>query len=347
MVDSISISVVIPSFQGAARLPLILEALAAQTKPGDEILVINDCSTDDTAEVARRYGATVHTMEVNSGVGRCRNEGMRRASHEVLAYFDDDVVPLDGYLDGVRERFSDPEMMICQGPHTPDTVLPDPDIWQQAEAILWHHSETTKWIRKGRCGTLYSGHFCIRKSFFLAVGMFREDFTKAGGEEFEFTGRVLQHGSIIYTPELLSRHQPKSLRPRLEAIFRRAQFYRQALNGKTAQDRALITDKARFVAAGLIPVVGGLAFFDIRAQYGLVAVLGIYVMLNGALLFNLVRWRRFRFVPVLLVMRIFQYWAIGLGIAVGILNSAKRGRSSATNPPFQPSPSAPTAKNQD
>ncbi len=328
MVDSQPISVVIPSFQGGARLHLILQALTAQTTPDDEILVIDDCSTDDTAEVARRFGATVHTMAVNSGVGRCRNEGLRRAKYDIQAFFDDDVIPLEGYLDAVRGRFADPEVMICQGPHTPEPVLPNPDIWEQAEAIMWHHSLTTKWVRKGRCSTLYSGHFCVRRPFLLEVGLFREDFGRAGGEEFEIAGRILQRATIVYAPELLSRHQPKSLWPRIRAIFYRAQFYKRVFKGNTAQDRAILTDKIRFVLAGLIPISAALAVYDARLLDGLTAVVLIYIVANGALLFNLLRWKRFRFIPILLVMRLLQYWAIGLGMSVGVLrwvgNSVKR-----------------------
>ena len=319
MVDAPPISVVIPSFRGAARLPLILGALRDQRGADDEILVIDDCSTDDTAEVARRYDATVHTMAVNSGVGCCRNEGLRRAKHDVQAFFDDDVIPLEGYLDAVRARFADPEMMICQGPHTPDAVLPNPDIWEQAEAIMWHHSLTTKWVRKGRCSTLYSGHFCVRRPFLLEVGLFREDFGGAGGEEFELAGRILERATITYAPELLSRHQPKSLWPRLKAIFRRAQYYKRVFNGHTAQDRAILTDKVRFMLAGLIPIFAALAIYDSRVVDGLSAVILIYIAANGALLFNLLRWKRFRFIPILLVMRLLQYWAIGLGMSVGVL----------------------------
>ncbi len=309
------------------RLHLILQALTAQTKSDDEILVIDDCSPDDTAEVARRFGATVHTMAVNSGVGCCRNEGLRRAKHDIQAFFDDDVVPLDGYLDAVRERFADPEMMICQGPHTPDTVLPNPDIWEQAEAIMWHHSLTTKWVWKGQCSTLYSGHFCVRRPFLLEVGLFREDFGGAGGEEFEIAGRILDRAAIIYAPELLSRHQQKSLLPRLKAIFYRSQFYGRAFSGKTAQDRAILTDKVRFILAGLIPVFVGLAVYDSRLVDALSAIVLLFVAANGALLFNLLRWKRFWFIPILLLMRILQYWAIGLGMFAAVLrwvgNSAR------------------------
>jgi len=164
---------------------------------------------------------------------------------------------------------------------------------------------------------LVFGTFCVRRQFFLEIGLFREDFSKAGGEEFEITSRILQHGAIIYTPELLSRHQPKSLRPRLEAIFRRAQHYKQALKGDTAQNRAILSDKIRFVLSGLIPISVAAAIIDARLAHGLTVTALLYVAANGALLFNLLRWKRFRFIPILLVMRLLQYWAIGLGMVVG------------------------------
>ena len=56
-----TISVVIPVYNDAALLRRCLEALAAQTRRADEIVVVDNGSTDDSAEVARRGGARVVT----------------------------------------------------------------------------------------------------------------------------------------------------------------------------------------------------------------------------------------------------------------------------------------------
>jgi hypothetical protein len=149
--------------------------------------------------------------------------------------------------------------------------------------------------------------------------LFREDFGGAGGEEFELAGRILGRATITYAPELLSRHQPKLFWPRLKAIYRRAQYYKRVFKGHTAQDRAILTDKVRFVFAGLIPIFAALAVCDRGLVAGLSAVILIYIAANSALLFNLLRWKHFRFIPILLVMRLLQYWAIGLGMSVSVM----------------------------
>jgi len=71
------LSVIIPTLNEAGYLPLLLEALAAQTRPADEIIVADAGSVDGTAELARRRGArVVHggtpAVGRNAGARRCR-----------------------------------------------------------------------------------------------------------------------------------------------------------------------------------------------------------------------------------------------------------------------------------
>lgn len=337
MTSDLAISIIIPSYQGAQRLGLILEALLPQTRPEDEILIIDDCSTDETAEVARGFGATVYSMTVNSGVGRCRNEGIRRARHEVLALFDDDVVPFDDYLDHVRRLFSDPAMMICQGPNTPDPPIPDPNIWKKAEAVMWHYCQTEKWLRAGRCYCVYTHSFCVRRSFIMEVGLFREDFPGAGCEEFEFTERMLLHTSIPFTPELNSHHVPKSLWPRLKVLYARARGYTTAFTGHTHQDRLIRTDKIRLITCWLMLVVLAAGVFDSRIVIALVPLALLFAGLNASLYRYLVRSRRSELIPVLTMMRLLQYWSIGSGVIHGMTQKVGKAVMRAVKSPAKDS----------
>ena len=68
-----TLALCIPAYNAAAYLPRLLTSAAAQTVPFDEILVYDDCSTDDTAAVAEAHGATVVRGDVNVGCSAGKN----------------------------------------------------------------------------------------------------------------------------------------------------------------------------------------------------------------------------------------------------------------------------------
>jgi glycosyltransferase involved in cell wall biosynthesis len=93
-VGNIAISVVIGSFNGERSLSAALEALEAQvTDYAYEVLVVNDASTDTTAEIADRPSVRLINLDVNQGHGHTLNIGLAEARGEFMAMMDDDCVP--------------------------------------------------------------------------------------------------------------------------------------------------------------------------------------------------------------------------------------------------------------
>lgn len=87
-----SVSVVIPAFNAEATLQETLNSLSAQTFGDFEAIVVNDGSTDATADLVERFGDSrvrVITVE-NGGVSRARNRGITEAGGEFVAFLDAD-----------------------------------------------------------------------------------------------------------------------------------------------------------------------------------------------------------------------------------------------------------------
>ncbi|MFN3750060.1 MAG: glycosyltransferase family 2 protein [Thiobacillus sp.] len=83
-------SVVIPAFNSAATLARAIESVRAQTWPAHEILVVDDGSTDATAEVAAGCDGVRLIRQKNSGVSVARNAGAAAATGDWLAFLDAD-----------------------------------------------------------------------------------------------------------------------------------------------------------------------------------------------------------------------------------------------------------------
>src|SRR3954468_10510533 len=88
-----SVSAIIPSFRDSDLLPRALESVKAQTRPPDEIIVIDDGSPPDHAEAVRaaaeKYGAQLVRQE-NRGLASARNAGWNAASARYVAFLDAD-----------------------------------------------------------------------------------------------------------------------------------------------------------------------------------------------------------------------------------------------------------------
>ena len=85
------VTAVIPAYNSAAWIADALESVASQTAPPDEVIVVDDGSTDGTAEVAESLGATC-LRPGRVGVSAARNLGVRAASGELIALLDSDDV---------------------------------------------------------------------------------------------------------------------------------------------------------------------------------------------------------------------------------------------------------------
>ena len=101
-------SVVVASLNGALRIEGCLRGLDKQTiGPALEIIVVDDGSTDDTAEIASKNGARVIRHETNQGVSAARNSGMRVASAPIVAFVDDDCEPDQEWAERLLLEYDD------------------------------------------------------------------------------------------------------------------------------------------------------------------------------------------------------------------------------------------------
>jgi glycosyltransferase involved in cell wall biosynthesis len=107
------ISVVIPAHNGEAFLAQAIESALGQTWPRTEVVVVDDGSSDGSAEIASSYPVTLVRQD-NRGVAHARNRGVESAAGELLAFLDQDDLFLPGKLERQLEALrAEPEAGIC------------------------------------------------------------------------------------------------------------------------------------------------------------------------------------------------------------------------------------------
>ena len=117
----ITISIVIPNWNGAARLNRLLESLREQTERACEVLVVDNASSDNSQQTTQAHGATFLPLERNYGFARAVNTGIRQATGQAIAILNNDITVGPTYLErlggALREHaFATPRLLMASDP---------------------------------------------------------------------------------------------------------------------------------------------------------------------------------------------------------------------------------------
>ncbi len=122
--NSYSLALCIPAYNAAAYLPRLLKSALSQTIPFDEIWVYDDCSTDNTGEIARQFGVHIDRGDVNRGCSHGKNMLAEQTTCEWVHFHDAD--------DALYPNFVEQAHKWMQLENPPDVVLFDYE-WRQDE----------------------------------------------------------------------------------------------------------------------------------------------------------------------------------------------------------------------
>jgi GT2 family glycosyltransferase len=106
---AIRLSVVVVTYNSAAAVTATLPRLCEQLGAGDELLVVDNASADDTIAVVGELApaATVLRSESNRGFAAAANEGARAATGDLLVFLNPDAVPAPGFAEAIRRPLRD------------------------------------------------------------------------------------------------------------------------------------------------------------------------------------------------------------------------------------------------
>lgn len=158
------ISLIVPLYQGQRFISDALESVRAQDQPADEIIVVDDGSTDAGPQIVETFAGVQLIRQANAGPGAARNRGIAVASHEVIALLDQDDLLRPHALRRHREALeSNPNALVsvCKQRFGlfPGESMPQ---WQRADLIGTDVLSPTP-----SC-------MCFRKAAFDRLGRFDE-----------------------------------------------------------------------------------------------------------------------------------------------------------------------------
>lgn len=100
------VSLCIPAYNASRFLPALFESIRKQEIPFCEVLLYDDCSTDDTGKIAEAYGAKVIRGETNSGCSFGKNQLVRHATSEWIFFLDADDILYPDFTKVIHEFIS-------------------------------------------------------------------------------------------------------------------------------------------------------------------------------------------------------------------------------------------------
>lgn len=110
-----TLTFIVPAHNEEEGLPATLESLLRQTEPAQEIIVVNDGSTDRTHEVAASYGVTVLDAPGTGSKAGAQNYALPHCTTDLVLPVDADTVLADDYAALIRDPFADPNVAIAAG----------------------------------------------------------------------------------------------------------------------------------------------------------------------------------------------------------------------------------------
>lgn len=200
------ISAIVAARNAASTLSRCLDALAAQATDEIEVIVVDDCSIDETRAVASRYPVRLIELSQHAGVSAARNRGAEASRGEVLFFIDADVVLAPGGMRRILAKMSRADIGALIGSYDADPD--DVSIVSRFKNLAHHYfhqrsqlEATTFW---GACGAVR------RECFFTAREFDEERFKVPSIEDIELGSRLINRGvRIVLDPELQVKHLKK------------------------------------------------------------------------------------------------------------------------------------------
>jgi glycosyltransferase involved in cell wall biosynthesis len=325
-------SVVVPAHQAAGLIGECVRALGSQSvaRGRYEIIVVDDGSSDATADEARGAGADLVLVTPNRGPAAARNSGVEAARAGIVLFTDADCEPWNGWIDALAAPFADREVTGCKGTYR-----------SRQRSLIARLVQLEFEIRYERMRKLEQIDFidaysaAYRRSTLLQSGGFDPTYPLPSAEDVDLSFRLASQGHrLVFVPEAWVYHRhPESLAVYLRRKARyglwRALLYLRYPEriGGDAHTDSMLKPQFVLVALGGLAVLGGLLW---RPLLALVAG-ALFAFGVTTLPFARWAWRRDRAValawPGVTLLRVaLQGAGLALGLVYhGLLNRGRLG----------------------
>ena len=201
-------SLIIPAYNRALLLPQTLRSALAQTVPFLEIIVVDDGSTDHTAQVVGQFGERVRYIRTaNQGVQHARNVGVDAARSDRVAFCDSDDLLEPEYVEVMSAWLAThPEADVTYTNFSTFDARPwYPDKFFAAPSGYFNGADVDRgfyvnvpdlYIKSIRYPCMWVTGMTVKTAFYKRIGGFDTSFRRVVTEDWEFNLRAIAHGQV-------------------------------------------------------------------------------------------------------------------------------------------------------
>lgn len=195
------VSIYVPSFNAERTLRDCLESILDQTVPFDQVIVIDDGSTDRTSEIATEFGVDLVRNPVNRGLAACRNTGLLTARNPLVAAVDSDCTLAPDWLETLLPQMERADVAAAGGALYESNVNSLADRWR-----LEHMPQNWGSVPLMNPPFLFGCNILCKREAILETGGYNETFT-TNGEDVDISRRLMLSGwSLMYDPRARAFH---------------------------------------------------------------------------------------------------------------------------------------------
>jgi cellulose synthase/poly-beta-1,6-N-acetylglucosamine synthase-like glycosyltransferase len=195
------IAVVVPVRNGRAEVAQCIRACRAQTRPPDELVIVDNGSSDDTAAVASAAGVGV-LREPIRGSYRARNRGWRSTTADIVAFTDVDCVPSPNWLAELTEPFSDPAVAGVGGAIIQAELNSPSQRWMVERKFLDQAQNAAHEFLP----FFATANVAYRRSVLEELDGFEEAYLSGGDCDMSWRVQALAAGTLVYRPTAEVQH---------------------------------------------------------------------------------------------------------------------------------------------
>lgn len=189
-----TVAVIIPAWNAEPTLNECLRSLQGQTSPAEEVILVNDGSSDGTAKIAASYSVRILDTGGRRGPATARNMGAKDASSDVLLFLDADVTVPRDLLDNVRKHFNERSVWAVQTLYTP--ICPALDSVSRYQNFYYWYSLNR--MPQGPTATFATWCAAVLRSKFLEIGGFNVRIPEPTVEDEELGYTIADCGGHIF-----------------------------------------------------------------------------------------------------------------------------------------------------
>ncbi|THB77204.1 MAG: glycosyltransferase family 2 protein [Desulfobulbaceae bacterium] len=231
-------------YEASDFYPTIIASITGQTLKADEILIVDDGSSQSLAPLLEQIPlARCITHEQNQGIGAARNSALQHCTADILVFLDADALASPDYLEQIIKPFSDEQVAGVNGQGV-EVIQESIYDWFR-KAVLFQHWGATD---RDSVPFLFGMTAAYRTAALLEVGGFDQRF-QVSGEDMDVSYRLRTRGyRLVYRSGVTVKHQRRDTAKSIEKMV-----YRHCCWGFAAQRKnRCYENKLSLAASGLV-----------------------------------------------------------------------------------------------